>query len=246
LDIEDDRPARTSWAQAVKDANLPVLDPTAQAVVDHLQAKARTQMGALIRHYLPMAPRLLMGRAIGSPADSSFYDDKLLPIEPGQGELLYLLARAKGVRCAVEFGTSFGVSTIYLAAAIRDAGAGGCVIGTELAPGKVTAASGNIAAAGLIAWVQIREGDARTTLRDLSEPVDLLLLDGWPSLAMEVLRIIEPRLADGALVIVDNVAQFPGDLRAVVERLTSSGCYRASKLPMRGGTLVGIYHAPSA
>jgi hypothetical protein len=52
--------------------------------------------------------------------DTGFYRDKLLPIGPGQGELLYLLARSKGVRCAVEFGTSFGVSTIYLAAAIRE------------------------------------------------------------------------------------------------------------------------------
>jgi len=223
-----------------------VLDPTSQAVVDRLQAKARAQWGALIRHYLPQLPRLLTGRPIGSPVNTHFYKDKLLPIGPGQGELLYLLARSKAVRCAVEFGTSFGVSTIYLAAAIRDAGTGGRVVGTELVPEKVMAARSNLAAAGLTSQVEIREGDAQTTLRDLTESVDLLLLDGWPALAIDVLQIVEPRLADGALVIVDNVGQFPGDLRAVIERLASHPCYRSSRLPLRGGTLVGIYDASSA
>jgi len=229
-------------SRAVKSSkSSSVLDPAAKAVVDRLQTRANAQMGALIRHYLPKLPQFLMGRPIGFSGDMSFYDDKLMPIEPGQGELLYLMARARGVRCAVEFGTSFGVSTIYLASAVRDAGAGGRVIGTELAPGKVVAARSNIAAAGLAAYVEIMEGDARTNLRHLGEPVDILLLDGWPALAMEVLQIVEPRLADGALVIVDNIGQFPGDLRAVVEHLTQSPRYRSSILPMRGGTLVGAY-----
>jgi predicted O-methyltransferase YrrM len=230
----------------VKDVNLSVLDPISQAVVDRLQVKARGQRGAMIRHFLPMLPRLLMGRPIGLPVDTDFYKDKLLPIGPSQGELLYLLARSKGVRCAVEFGTSFGVSTIYLAAAIRDAGTGGRVVGTELVPEKVMAARSNLAAAGLTSQVEIREGDAQTTLRDLTGSVDLLLLDGWPPLAIKVLQIVEPRLANGAFVIVDNVGQFPGDLRAVIERLTSNPCYRSSRLPLRGGTLVGIYDASSA
>jgi len=223
-----------------------VLDSKSQAVIDRLQAKARAQRGAMIRHFLPMLPKLLTGRPIGSPVDAGFYSDKLLPIGPKQGELLYFLARSKGVRCAVEFGTSFGVSAIYLAAAIRDAGTGGRVVGTEMVPEKVKAAKGNLAAAGLISQVEIREGDARITLRDLTCPVDLLLLDGWPALAIEVLQIVEPRLTDGAFVIVDNVGQFPGDLRAVIERLSSSACYRSSRFPLRGGTLVGIYDAPSA
>ena len=224
---------------------MSVLDPISQGVVDRLQAMARAQRSAMIRHFLPKLPRLLTGRPIGSPVDMGFYRDKLLPIGPGQGELLYLLARSRGVRYAVEFGTSFGVSTIYLAAAIRDAGTGGRVVGTELVPEKVMAARSNLAAAGLTSQVEIREGDAQTTLRDLTGSVDLLLLDGWPALAIDVLHIVEPRLADGALVIVDNVGQFPGDLRAVIERLTSSPCYRSSRLPLGGGTLVGIYDASS-
>jgi predicted O-methyltransferase YrrM len=230
--------------ERVKAASLSVLDRRAQEVVDRLQAEGRAQMRALIRHYLPRLPSLLLGRPIGVSGDMSFYDDKLLCIEAAQGELIYLLARAKGVRRAIEFGTSFGVSTIYLAAAVRDAGAEGRVIGTELVEAKIAAATANLAAAGLTDHVEIRQGDARATLADLAGPVDLLLLDGWPALAIEVLRVVEPRLAEGALVIVDNVGQFPADLRPVVQRLASPP-YRSSRLPLRGGTLVGVLDGPA-
>ncbi len=218
-----------------------VLDPRAGAVADRLHALGERQMGALIRHYLPMLPRLLTGRSVGAPRDLDFFKDKLLPLGRAQAELLYLLARAARTRCVVEFGTSFGVSTLYLAAAVRDAGVGGRVIGTEVVPEKVRAARDNIEAAGLTPYVAIREGDARLTLRQLEEPVDLLLLDGWPVLAREILDLVEPRLASGALVVVDNVGQYPADTRPVVDRLSAPDRYRLARLPLRGGTLVAVH-----
>lgn len=222
---------------------MAILDSTAQSVVDGLHAQAQAQRGALLRHYLPRLPRLLAGRPLGAWGDMGFYKDKLLPLEPAQGELLYLLARARNVRRAVEFGTSFGVSAIYLAAAIRDVGPGGRLIGTEIEPGKVAIARRNLASAGLASYVQIREGDARQTLRGLDEPVELLLLDGWPALALEVLQVVEPYLADSAIIVVDNVGQFPADLAPVVERLTTSSRYRTSRVPLRGGTMVSVHRA---
>lgn len=216
-----------------------VLDARARSVVDQLHARARSQRGAVIRHYLPRLPGLMLGRPLELPKDKSFFDDKLISIDAAQGELLYMLARAKDVRGVVEFGTSFGVSTIYLAAAIRDAGRGGCVIGTELVGSKVLAARENLARAGLEAHVQVREGDARQTLRDLPDPVDMLLLDGWPSSALDVFEVVEPSFADGAIVVVDNVAQFPRELAPLMARL-SRGPYRSTRLPLNRGTFVAV------
>ncbi|MGC8517648.1 MAG: O-methyltransferase [Steroidobacteraceae bacterium] len=103
--------------------------------------------------------------------------------------LLYLLARA-----IVEFGTSFGVSTVHLAAARRDNGAGR-LIGTGFEPSKVKHARANIAAAGPAGLVDIRAGDALGTLAaELPEPLDVLFLDGAKTLYVRMLAMLEPRL----------------------------------------------------
>lgn len=62
--------------------------------------------------------------------------DLWLAVSPETGTLLYMLARSSGARIIVEFGTSFGISTLYLAAALRDNG-GGRLITTEFEPSKV-------------------------------------------------------------------------------------------------------------
>jgi predicted O-methyltransferase YrrM len=104
----------------------------------------------------------------------------------------------------VEFGTSFGISTIYLAAAVTDNGAGR-VLSTELSQRKVEAATANLAEAGVGGAVTILAGDALETLADVAGPVGLVLLDGWKDLCLPVLRLLEPRLAPGALVVADDI-----------------------------------------
>ncbi|MCA9641175.1 MAG: class I SAM-dependent methyltransferase, partial [Myxococcales bacterium] len=115
-----------------------------------------------------------------------------LPVSPETGRLLYLLARSTHAKHIVEYGTSFGVSTLHLAAALRDNG-GGRLITTEFEPGKVARARQHLEEAGLADLVEIREGDALETLqRDLPAEVDLLLLDGAKALYREVLELVEP------------------------------------------------------
>jgi predicted O-methyltransferase YrrM len=125
-----------------------------------------------------------------------------LAITPGVGELLYALALSRPRPTIVEFGASLGVSTIYLAAALRDGG-GGSLISTELDPAKAQVASMNLLAAGLDGLAQIRVGDARQTLSDLQGPVDLLVLDGFNDLYLDVLRVVQPLLVGGGLVVAD-------------------------------------------
>ncbi|WP_325277926.1 O-methyltransferase [Tahibacter sp.] len=129
--------------------------------------------------------------------------------------LLYLLARSSRARSIVEFGTSIGISTLYLAAALRDNG-GGRLITSEFEPGKVAKARANLVAGGLADLVEIREGDALVTLStDLPETIDLLLLDGAKALYTDVLRLVESRLRPGALVVADNADYSPDYLAHV-------------------------------
>ena len=135
--------------------------------------------------------------------------DLYLPVSPETGRLLYLLVRAIKARVIVEFGTSFGLSTLHLAAGLKDNG-GGRVIGSEFEASKIARAKENLNAAGLGEFAEIREGDALESLaRDLPPVVDLLLLDGAKVLYPRVLALVEPRLRSGALVLADNADHNP-------------------------------------
>jgi predicted O-methyltransferase YrrM len=127
-----------------------------------------------------------------------------LPISAQGGDLLYTLTRATRPTTVVEFGTSFGISTLYLAAAVADNGTGR-VFGTELNHAKVTAARANLAEAGLGNRVTILAGDALDTLADIPAPIGLVLLDGWKDLCLPVLRLLEPRLGAAALIVADDI-----------------------------------------
>lgn len=141
--------------------------------------------------------------------------DCALAVSPETGTLLYTLARSSRARTIVEFGTSFGISTLYLAAALRDNG-GGRLITTEFETSKVARARENLAAGGLIDLVEIREGDAlRTLSAELPESIDLVLLDGAKALYPQVLDLLESRLRPGALIVADNADYSPEYLERV-------------------------------
>jgi len=141
--------------------------------------------------------------------------DVPLAVSRTTGAFLYMLARSMNARTIVEFGTSFGISALHLAAALRDGG-GGRLITTEFEPSKVARARANIAAAGLSDLVEIREGDALETLaHNLPKPIDLVFLDGAKGLYPAVLALLENHLRAGALVVADNADWSPEYLTRV-------------------------------
>ncbi|MBP2303000.1 O-methyltransferase [Azospirillum picis] len=156
--------------------------------------------------------------------------DHFLSVSPAYGRFLYAMARACRATRIVEFGTSMGVSAIYLAAALRDNG-GGKLIGTELEPGKVARARAHIATAGLADLVEIREGDARETLADVGGPVDLLHIDGAWSLYLPILKLVEPRLRPGSVVLAENA--FADDYLTFMRNPTNG--YLSQPIPVDEG-----------
>ena len=138
-----------------------------------------------------------------------------LAVSRETGALLYMLARGAKARSIVEFGCSFGISTLHLAAALRDNG-GGRLITTEFEASKVARARENLTAGGLIDLVDIRVGDALQTLSaDLPETIDLLMLDGAKALYSEILDLVESRLRPGAFIVADNADYSPDYLARV-------------------------------
>lgn len=166
-----------------------------------------------------LSPAERAGRSGRSEDYKTFYmthaKNVHLAVSRETARFLYMLGRSCKARSIVEFGTSFAVSTLHLAAAVKDNG-GGRVIGTEFEPAKVGRARATIEEAGLADFVEIREGDALQTLaRDLPDSIDLVLLDGAKALYPRVLSILQPHLRVGGLVVADNADMSPDFLTVV-------------------------------
>jgi predicted O-methyltransferase YrrM len=178
-----------------------------RAVLHRLHAEAGQQKLGLVGLGAALARDKLLGRTSSMSHEVERLRNLYVPVSQKQGQLLYLVARSLGATRIVEFGTSFGISTTYLAAAVQDNG-GGVVIGSELEPNKVATARRNLEEAGLSKFVEIREGDARETLQDPGGIVDMVLLDGFKELYLSILKMLTPHLRQGAVVLGDNIFTF--------------------------------------
>ncbi|MEO0731606.1 MAG: class I SAM-dependent methyltransferase, partial [Bacteroidota bacterium] len=140
-------------------------DAKAEKVLLKLYKKALKQGWSVMFRLLPQAIKLL-GKGIDwKKEDESFYDDKYIPIHPTQGSFIYMQAVAVRAKSILEFGTSYGISTIYLAKAAKENG--GKVITTEYLPEKVKRAEQNLVESGLSEYIDVREGDAMESLKNL-------------------------------------------------------------------------------
>lgn len=220
-----------------------LITPPLSTLLARLFADAEATDAALERSATALSPEErghLMTSATDYRAFYSRMKDSYLAVSRETGTLLYMLARATGARSIIEFGTSFGVSTLHLAAALKDNG-GGHLIGAEFEPSKVVHARENLAAAGLSALVEIREGDALETLaHDLPDTIDLVLLDGAKGLYPSVLSLVETRLRVGAFVVADNADYCPEYLA----RVRSLTCGYLS-VPFAGDVELSMKLAPS-
>jgi predicted O-methyltransferase YrrM len=207
-----------------------LFSPPVQAVLDRLFAAA-----ALDDDRPPSRPAVPLTAQERADALEAVY----MPISAAGGNLLYSLVRASRPDTVIEFGTSFGISTIYLAAAVTDNGTGR-VLSTELSAVKIAAAQANLAEAGVAAPATILAGDALTTLADVAGPIGLVLLDGWKDLCLPVLRLLEDRLSPGALVVADDITMSSMCNYLDYVRDPASG-YVSATFPVEDGMEVSCY-----
>src|SRR5271154_7000755 len=188
-------------------------DQRVAAALDRMYAETREQTPKL----RDMRGAMSKARTAQERADamSTFF----IPVTPEAGRLLYSLVRATRPATVVEFGMSFGISALHLASAVRDNGSGR-VVTTELNAAKIAAAKQTFAKTGLDDLIIVLEGDALSTLASLDGPVDFVLLDGWKELYLPVIKLLEPKLSPGALVIADNTES--ADARSYLDYVQNS------------------------
>jgi predicted O-methyltransferase YrrM len=215
-------------------------DPNLEALLARLHARSDAQTPAMSAYVAARRAQDGLSPAEDEARLKEYRSDKLVALDRDKAEFCYQLCRASDARRIVEIGTSYGVSTLYLAAAVRDniaAGGGtGLVIGTEYEPAKAVAALAHFAEAGLAAYIELREGDLRETLRELDGPVDFMLVDIWIAMARPALEPVGPYLRPGAIVVCDNTAQYRDAYAGYFEFIDDpANGFRTMTLPFEGG-----------
>jgi predicted O-methyltransferase YrrM len=217
-----------------------VLDSRIEALLDRLYAQSAGQTEELMSYFAARAEAGDIDWIAFDERANQFLSDKLVALDREKAEFCYQVCRALRAKRVVEAGTSFGVSTIFLAAAVRDnirAGGGeAIVIGTEFEPQKAKAARTNFVEAGLSDLIDLREGDLRKTLVDLVAPIDFMLIDIWTAMARPALELVSPSLRAGAVIICDNTAQFRDSYRDYFEFINDpANRFCTMTLPFEGG-----------
>jgi len=216
-----------------------ILDPPIEELLDQLYARHEAQNEEMTAYFTARAKEGSLSWKGFDERTDRFLQDKLVALDRDKAEFCYQVCRSLGARRVVEVGTSFGVSTLFLAAAVRDTtngGSGGVVIGTEYEPEKAKAARSNFATAELSEFIELREGDLRKTLVDIGAPIDFMLIDIWTPMARPAVELVAPHLREGAVVICDNTLQFQQAYGEYFEFINNpANRFRTMTLPFQGG-----------
>lgn len=220
-------------------------DPKLEALLADLHDKSETQLKEMQSYY----ERRSQEPKPNPQAIKEYLADKMVALEQDKAEFCYQLIRAKNAKRVVEIGTSYGVSTLYLAAGVRDnvraSGGKGLVIATEYEPGKAKIAREHFAKGGLSDYIDLREGDLRETLKSLDSPVEFMLVDIWIPMARPALELVAPHLKPGAIVLCDNTEQYRVEYADYFAFLNDpANGFTTMTLPFRGGLELSVRCEP--
>lgn len=127
-----------------------------------------------------------------------------IEVSPGQGKLLYLLAKISGAKRILEIGTLAGYSTIWLGRALPE---NGQLISLEREAAHARVARRSLQAAGLDPRCEVREGAALQLLPEIEPGFDMVFIDAnkesYPAYLRHAVRLARP----GGLIVADNVVR---------------------------------------
>jgi len=182
--------------------------------------------------------RMVKGAAksvIGSFQPHNF-KDAYLAISKEQGEGLVKLIKNENIKSIVEFGTSFGISTLYLAQGVLETK--GSIITTELIASKAERAQVNFKNAGVEELIDLRIGDALDTLKSHNKPIDLLLLDGWKDLYLPLFTMLESNFHQKTIIYVDNADM--AETKAFLNEVRKNENYKLESIHQGKAVLISV------
>jgi len=150
-------------------------------------------------------------------------DEKMFAITKETGEFFNILLRGMKAKRILEVGMSVGFSTLWFADAIHENQ--GKIVTIEKDPSKIARARANFEEAGVSSQIQILQGEALQTLKNISgsnkseqlELFDFAFLDADKELNTEYFDLILPMIKVGGIIATDNIL-FPEKFRPLMKK----------------------------
>jgi len=146
-----------------------------------------------------------------------------LSTTPGDAMMLRILVEASGAKRGVEVGSAAGFGAINMGIAFERTG--GHLWTHDINPAAVKETRENLAKVGLEDIVTVVEGDALQTLPNIEGPVDFVFIDALKRDYFKYLKILEPKLKGGAVVVADNVIQSAREMKDFLDYVQTSPDY---------------------
>lgn len=142
---------------------------------------------------------------------------------PGDAMMLRILVESSGAKRGVEVGSASGFGAVNMGIAFERTG--GHLTTLEIDPGMVAQCRDNLQKVGLENVVTCIEGDALKTLPALEGPIDFVFIDALKQDYLKYFKLLEPKLAPGAVVVADNVIQSARAMRDYLDFIQNSPDY---------------------
>jgi len=157
-----------------------------------------------------------------------------LAISPEMGQFLYNLTLMRRPARILELGSSYGISTLYFASALQRIGRGQ-IIASELDAAKCAKLKQHLQTAEVQHLVAVWEGDIFDLFDKLNGHFDMIFMDTWSSLYLDLFQRLEPFLKPGSLVITDNMYTAADEVRDFKQYIDANPAFSSTTLDFESG-----------
>jgi len=154
------------------------------------------------------------------------------------GAFMHALVLATGAKRAVEIGTSYGYSGLWIGSALAENG--GRLITIDHDPRKSEAARRAFESVGLSEYVELQTGSAAEVLEGLNGPIDFMLNDADKENCTRYVELLAGKLNDRAVVLTDNTLTHPEQLADYLAWIRRHSDFCSAHVPVGNGMEMSI------
>ena len=151
-----------------------------------------------------------------------------------KGSILTRLIHDKKPTKILEVGTLIGYSAILMA---RELNEDSQIITIEIDADEANMARENIKRAKVPAKVEVITGDALEVIPNLEGIFDLVFIDAAKEQYIDYLRLAEPKIKSGTVIVADNAGMFANLMADYLKYVRESGKYTSRFIPVGGDGL---------